>query len=59
MNQKEIVLSVMRDAAKPLRSGEIAELAKLDQKEVDKAMKELKTEALIFSPKRCFWQASD
>ncbi|KPL12763.1 MAG: hypothetical protein AMS23_02040 [Bacteroides sp. SM1_62] len=59
MNQKETVLSVMKDADRPLRSGEIAELAGLDKKEVDKAMKELQTEALIFSPKRCFWQASD
>jgi DNA-binding transcriptional regulator GbsR (MarR family) len=59
MNQKEIVLHVMRDAAKPLRSGEIAELAGLDKKEVDKAMKELKSVELIFSPIRCFWQASN
>ncbi len=59
MNQKETVLRVMKDAGKPLRSGEIAELAGLDKKEVDKAMKELKAEALIFSPKRCCWQASD
>ena len=59
MNQKETVLSVMKDAAKPLRSGEIADLASLDKKEVDKAMKELKSEELIFSPKRCFWQASN
>ena len=58
MNQKETVLRVMQDAAKPLRSGEIAELAGLDKTEVDKAMKELKAEALIHSPKRCFWQAS-
>jgi DNA-binding transcriptional regulator GbsR (MarR family) len=58
MNQKETVLSVMQAAAKPLRSGEIAELAGMDKTEVDKAMKELKAEALIFSPKRCFWQAS-
>ncbi len=59
MNQKETVLSLMRDEAKPLRSGEIADLAGLDKKEVDKAMKELKTEELIFSPKRCFWQAAN
>jgi len=59
MNQKETVLSVMKKAGKPLRSGEIAELAGLDRKEVDKAMKELKEEALIVSPIRCCWQASD
>jgi hypothetical protein len=58
MNQKEIVLNVMRDAAKPLRSGDIVDLSGLDRKEVDKAMKELKSEELIYSPKRCFWQAA-
>ena len=58
MTQKEIVLNVMKDAKKPLRGGEIAELAGLDRKEVDKAMKELKAEGLIFSPIRCCWQAS-
>lgn len=59
MNHKETVLSVMKAAKKPLRSGEIAELAGLERKEVDKAMKELKAESLIFSPVRCCWQASD
>ncbi len=59
MNQKEIVLNAMRNAAKPLRSGEIAELAGMDKKDVDKAMKELKSEELIFSPIRCCWQASN
>ena len=59
MSQKETVLNVMRDATKPLRTGEIAELAGLDRKEVDKAMKELKAEALIFSPIRCCWQATE
>ena len=47
----------MKDANKPLRTGEIAELAGLDKKEVDKAMKE--AEALIFSPIRCCWQATE
>jgi DNA-binding transcriptional regulator GbsR (MarR family) len=59
MNQKEAVLSAMRDAAKPLRAGEIVELTGLDRKDVDKAMKELKAEALIFSPIRCCWQATN
>lgn len=59
MTQKETVLNVMKDANKPLRGGEIAELAGLDRKEVDKAMKELKAEDLIFSPIRCCWQASE
>lgn len=35
---------------------EIAEVSGLDKKEVDKAMKVLKTEGRIESPKVCYWQ---
>lgn len=50
------VLSVMKKAKKPLSAGEIAELAAMDKKEVEKAMKQLKTEEKIVSPKRCYWE---
>ena len=46
----------MTEAGKPLKAGEIAELSGLDKKEVDKVMNVLKTEELIVSPKRCFWE---
>ncbi len=49
------VLEVMAKAGKPLRPGEIAELAGLDKKEVSKAIKELKAEGKVHSPKRCFY----
>ena len=57
MNTAEKIFEVMKTENKPLKGGEIAELSGLDKKEVDKAMKELKDKELIFSPKRCFWQA--
>lgn len=53
----EKVLAALTAAGKPLRAGEIAEASGLDKKEVDKAMKELKTSGQIVSPKRCFWEA--
>ena len=56
MDPKEQVLKAMKSAGKPLKAGEIAEATGLDKKEVDKAMKSLKDEAKIESPKRCFWQ---
>ena len=40
-----------------MRAGDIADAANLDRKEVDKAMKALKAEGLIVSPKKCFWTA--
>jgi len=52
----EKVLEVLKAAGKPLKAGEIAEAAKLDKKEVDKAMKELKAQGKITSPKVCFWE---
>ncbi|MCB2196076.1 MAG: MarR family transcriptional regulator [Bacteroidetes bacterium] len=56
MENADKVLDVMKKAGKALKAGEIAELSGLDKKDVDKAMKELKTEEKIISPKRCFWE---
>ena len=50
------VLAAMQAAGKPMKAGEIAEAAGIDKKEVDKAMKVLKEEDKIVSPKRCFWE---
>lgn len=50
---KQIVLDAMKNAAKPLRSGEIAELTQLDKKEVEKIIKQLQKEGKINSPVRC------
>jgi len=52
----EKVLAAMQSAGKPMKAGEIAEAAGIDKKEVDKAMKVLKAEDKIVSPKRCFWE---
>ena len=52
----EKVLETLKSAGKPMKAGEIAEASGLDKKEVDKAMKVLKVEEKIVSPKRCFWE---
>ncbi len=57
METKEKVLNTMKSAGKPMRPGEIAELANIDKKEVDKVIKQLKDAELIHSPKRCFYEA--
>ena len=38
-----------------MKAGEIAAALSIDKKEVDKAIKELKTDGSITSPKRCFY----
>jgi len=57
MISKEDVLKVFKESAEPLKAGQVAEKLGADQKEVDKAMKALKEEGAITSPKRCFWTA--
>jgi DNA-binding transcriptional regulator GbsR (MarR family) len=52
----EKVLAVMTASGKPLKAGEIAELAGLDKKVVEKAMNELKKQDKIVSPVRCAWE---
>jgi len=56
METKEQVLAAMKQAGAPVNAGKLVELTGLDRKEVDKAMKTLKAEGAIVSPKVCFWQ---
>jgi len=57
MEIKDKVLETLKTSDVPLKGGEIAELSGIDKKEVDKAIKQLKTDNLIESPKRCFYSA--
>ena len=59
MEVKDKVLATMTEAGQPLNAGKIAELAGLDRKEVDKAMKQLKEEGAIISPVRCKWAPAE
>ena len=53
----ERVLRAMQKSGKPMKVGEITEATGINNKEVDKVLKRLKTEAKIFSPRVCFYQA--
>ncbi|WP_234394333.1 MULTISPECIES: HTH domain-containing protein [Thermococcus] len=59
MSEVELVFKVLKEAGKPLKSKEIAELAGIDKKEVDKAIKILKKEGKIISPKRCYYAPAE
>jgi predicted transcriptional regulator len=52
---KDIVIKTLSNAGKALKVGEIAELSGLNKSDVDKAIKELKKEEKIFSPKVCYY----
>ncbi len=51
----EKVIEALKSAGKPLKSAEIAEMAGVDKKEVDKAIKKLKADGVVESPKNCFY----
>ncbi len=59
MENKELVLDVMRKAGEPLNAGKVAELTGLDRKLVDKVFTELKKEGAIVSPVRCKWEPAE
>ena len=50
------ILSTMKKTGKPMSAGQFAEAMGIDRKEVDKAMKLLKTDGKISSPKNCYWE---
>jgi len=57
MEAAELVYKTLLSSEEPLRASEIADAANMDKKEVDKAMKALKAEGRIVSPKHCCWAA--
>ena len=58
-DKKHLVLVTMKKAQKPLRPGDIAQIANLDSKEVSKIINELKKSGEIHSPKRCFYEPTN
>ena len=55
MEFESIVFETIKRSDQPLKGKEIADLAGIDKKEVDKAIKKLKKEEKIYSPKNCFY----
>ena len=55
MDEKK-VLEAMAQAQKPVRPGDIAKILEVESKEVSKAIKKLKADGKIESPKRCYYQ---
>ena len=58
MDNKDVVLKTLSESEQPLKTGEIAQLAGLESKEVEKAIKVLKKEGKITSPKRCYYSTT-
>lgn len=55
MEKEAMVLDVLTKSETPLKSAQIAEIANMDKKDVDTAIKKLKQAEKIVSPKVCFY----
>lgn len=58
MEATQVVLNTFKESGEPLNAGKVTEISGLDRKVVDKAMKALKANGSIVSPKRCYWTAA-
>jgi biotin operon repressor len=58
MTTENKILNELKRNSQPMSAGQLVDATGIDRKEIDKAMKVLKTEGRITSPKRCYWTAS-
>ncbi|PKP01766.1 MAG: MarR family transcriptional regulator [Bacteroidetes bacterium HGW-Bacteroidetes-9] len=56
METIEKVLKTLAEAGRPMKAGEIAEVSGIDKKDVDNAIKKLKKDEKITSPKVCYYE---
>ncbi|GAB7021493.1 helix-turn-helix domain-containing protein [Salidesulfovibrio brasiliensis] len=56
---KDQVFKAMRDAGKPVRPGDVAKALGVESKDVSKAIKVLREEGKVTSPKRCYYAPAD
>ena len=57
METKDLVFNTLKEAAKPMKSAEIAAQAGIEKAAVDKAIQALKKEEKIITPKVCYYSA--
>lgn len=55
MDTNEIVMQILGASLDPLKSGEISAKTGIEKTEVDKVLKKLVKEEIVFSPMRCFY----
>jgi DNA-binding MarR family transcriptional regulator len=55
MSAQEKIIKAFEAAGKPLRPGELAEMAGLEKKDVEKEIKKMKDAGTLYSPVRCFY----
>ena len=53
---KNKILTAMKDAGKPVRPGDVAKTLGVESKDVSEAIKSLKEDGKVISPKRCYYE---
>lgn len=56
---EQMVLEAIQKAGKPVRPGDVAKTTGLAKETVSKAIKSLKQQGRITSPKRCFYAPTE
>ncbi len=56
MEVNQIVIDTLKKAGKPMKAGEIAEAAGIEKKDVEKAIKKLRIDEKVVSPKFCYYE---
>ena len=54
-SSEEQILKAMKQAGKPVKAGEIAEILGMDAAEITKIFNKMKKDGQIISPKRCYY----
>lgn len=57
MSKEDKIIDTLKNSGDPMSAGQLTDATGIDRKEIDEAMKNLKTEGRIVSPKRCYWTA--
>jgi DNA-binding MarR family transcriptional regulator len=55
MDSVTTVIETLANSPEPLKAGEIADIAGIDKKDVEKAIKQLVQQGRVESPKRCYY----
>lgn len=59
MDRTEVIYEFLKKATEPMKISQLAEASGLDAHDVDKAIKKLKEEGKVTSPKRCYWSVTE
>lgn len=56
MDFSKKIIELLEQVNEPMKQADISKELNIDSKDISKAIKDLKEQGKIFSPKRCFYQ---